>query len=58
MKIKLTSTDNDGIITTVDLDCDFSDHEDIQEFFEIIVKFCVKNGAEFPEEILEHLYDD
>ena len=58
MKIQLTSTDNDGIITTVDLDCDFSDYDDIQEFFEIIVKFCVKNVAEFPEEILEYLYDD
>jgi len=54
MIINLTSTDKDGITTTVDVDADLSDEEGIQEFFEVIIKFCIKNGAEFPEEITDY----
>ncbi len=54
MIINLTSTDKDGITTTVDIDADLSDEEGIQEFFEVIIKFCIKNGAEFPEEITDY----
>jgi len=54
MIIKLTSTDDDGITTSVDLNVDLSNQEGIQDFFEIILKFCIKNGAEFPEEITDY----
>lgn len=54
MIIKLTSTDDDGITTSVDLNVDLSDEDGLQDFFEVLIKFCIKNGAEFPEEITDY----
>ena len=54
MIITLTSTDDDGITTSVDVDVDLSDEDGLQDFFEVIIKFCMKNGAEFPKEITDY----
>jgi len=58
MKIQITSLDEDGIKTQLELEPEFETEEGLQDFFLKLLKFCVKNGAEFPEEILEYLYDD
>ena len=54
MIINLTCTDEDGITTTLDVEVDLKDVDGLQDFFESIIKFCIKNGAEFPEEITEY----
>ena len=54
MIINLTCTDEDGITTTLDVEVDLTDVDGLQDFFESIIKFCIKNGAEFPEEITDY----
>tara|TARA_A100001011_G_scaffold390343_1_gene473596 strand:+ start:4225 stop:4407 length:183 start_codon:yes stop_codon:yes gene_type:complete len=57
MTIKLIATDDDGIETTATLDHDLTDVEELEDAMKLIVKFMLKAGAEFPEEIEEFIND-
>ena len=57
MTIKLIATDNDGIETTATINHDLTDLEGLEDAMKLIVKFMIKAGAEFPEEIEEFIND-
>lgn len=57
MTIKFIATDNDGIETTATINHDLTNLEELEDAMKLIVKFMIKAGAEFPEEIEEFIND-
>ena len=57
MLIEIKAQDENGITTILSIDEDITDVEGLQEVFKKFTLFMVKNGAELPDEIIDHLYE-
>tara|TARA_B100001057_G_scaffold493264_1_gene587342 strand:- start:1349 stop:1522 length:174 start_codon:yes stop_codon:yes gene_type:complete len=57
MLIEIKAQDENGITTILSIDEDITDVEGLQEVFKKFTLFMLKNGAELPDEIIDHLYE-
>lgn len=51
MKFNLTSTDKDGIITSIEFESELNTESDLEDVFVKLLKFFKKSGAKIPSEI-------
>ena len=54
---EIKCTDDDGIVTTMTVDSDMNDVEDLEFVLERLFKFFIKTGAVMPEEVEDHFAD-
>lgn len=58
MLIEIKAEDENGIVTTIQLNEDISEVEGLEKVFKKFTLFLLKNGADLPEEIAEELLND
>ena len=58
MLIEIKADDENGIVTTIQLNEDISEVEGLEKVFKKFTLFLLKNGADLPEEIAEELLND
>ena len=54
---EIKCTDDDGIVTTMSVDSDMNDVEDLEFVLERLFKFFIKTGAVLPEELEDYFED-
>lgn len=54
---EIKCTDEDGIVTTLSIDSDIEDVQDLEFVLEKMFKFFIKTGAVLPEELKDY-FDD
>tara|TARA_A100001391_G_C5074078_1_gene278854 strand:- start:1524 stop:1700 length:177 start_codon:yes stop_codon:yes gene_type:complete len=58
MLIEIKAEDENGIVTTIQLNEDIREVEGLEKVFKKFTLFLLKNGADLPEEIAEELLND
>ena len=58
MMIEIKAEDENGIVTTIQLNEDIREVEGLEKVFKKFTLFLLKNGADLPEEIAEELLND
>ena len=58
MLIEIKAEDENGIVTTIQLNEDIREVEGLEKVFKKFTLFLLKNGADLPEEIEEELLND
>lgn len=54
---EIKCTDDDGIVTTMSVDSDMKDVEELEFVLERLFKFFIKTGAVLPEELEDYFED-
>ena len=58
MLIEIKAEDENGIVTTIQLNEDIREVEGLEKVFKKFTLFLLKNGADLPEEIADELLND